>query len=141
MAEKICSKCKLSKDISEFTKRTDTGGFASWCKSCIREKNKEKYDTELHWKRYLKHLYNISAEEYYQMLEDQEGGCAICGKTPEEEGRKLAVDHDHACCPGKKSCGMCVRGLLCLICNRFVGNWENYPEVFQTGIPRYLAVS
>lgn len=27
------------------------------------------------------------------------------------------VDHDHACCPGTRSCGLCVRGILCPTCN------------------------
>jgi hypothetical protein len=31
------------------------------------------------------------------------------------------VDHDHTCCPGKKSCGKCIRGFLCRACNSFIG--------------------
>ena len=39
----------------------------------------------------------------------QNGGCAICGTTPEQQGRHLAIDHDH-------HTGY-VRGLLCSVCN------------------------
>jgi hypothetical protein len=96
------------------------------------------YDADLVWKRHLKNTYNISSEEYYQMLDNQSGGCALCGRTEEEEGKHLAVDHDHGCCPGKKSCGMCVRGLLCVSCNRQLGQYENNTALFQVLIPKYL---
>jgi hypothetical protein len=34
---------------------------------------------------------------------------------------RLVVDHDHNCCPGEKSCGQCVRGFLCTLCNSAAG--------------------
>lgn len=36
-------------------------------------------------------------------------------------GALLTVDHDHACCPGDRSCGRCVRGFLCVYCNSAAG--------------------
>jgi hypothetical protein len=33
----------------------------------------------------------------------------------------LAVDHDHACCPGPHGCSECVRGLICWLCNIVIG--------------------
>ena len=32
-----------------------------------------------------------------------------------------AVDHDHTCCPAGRSCGSCVRGILCRKCNVAIG--------------------
>lgn len=61
----------------------------------------------------LKHRFDITLDDYNAMLEAQGSSCAICGRTPEEEGRRLSVDHDHE--TGK------VRGLLCNNCNRGIG--------------------
>ena len=59
--------------------------------------------------------YGITVEQYDEMLAQQNGVCAIC-KLVSTRG-KLFVDHDHACCPGQKAGGKCVRGLLCSSCN------------------------
>lgn len=59
---------------------------------------------------YLLRTYGLSLEDYLRILEEQGGGCAICGKTPDAERRNLAVDHDHAT--------NSIRGLLCGWCNR-----------------------
>lgn len=62
------------------------------------------------------------------MLTAQDGVCGFCGKpeTTVQNGKivALAVDHDHSCCPGKQSCGRCVRGLLCHLCNLAIGKTE-----------------
>lgn len=64
--------------------------------------------------------YGITLEQYNEMLASQGNRCAICPATPEEVGT-LCVDHDHSCCPESKTCGECIRGLLCDRCNRGLG--------------------
>lgn len=39
---KICTKCEIEKDISEFSERK-RGGHNSWCILCVRLKAKERY--------------------------------------------------------------------------------------------------
>lgn len=81
------------------------------------------FNTSLHYtpefaarrkSRRLATRYNISENEFLDMLIEQGGKCAIC-QSPYEgrENKRLHVDHNHA--TGK------VRGLLCGFCNRALG--------------------
>ena len=84
----------------------------------------KKWDRERGFSRY-----GITEEEYNDILEAQNGGCAVCcSKTPGGVGR-FHVDHDHKCCPSGKSCGMCVRGLLCSRCNTAAGLLQDDPTI------------
>jgi hypothetical protein len=82
----------------------------------------------------LRNHYGLSAADYDALLESQGGGCAICQVTPEHFTKSMAVDHDHACCSGRQSCGRCVRGILCPFCNNALGGYERtgfIPSNFQ----------
>lgn len=76
-------------------------------------------------RRGLRRLYGLTLAEYDNMLAAQHGCCAICRRPQSDFKRKLCVDHDHSCCPGVRSCGKCVRGLLCAGCNFAVSVLEN----------------
>jgi uncharacterized membrane protein len=75
----------------------------------------------------LKRRYGISLEQYDLLVKKQEGKCAICSKSEDEvktpkHHKGLGVDHDHSCCNGKeRTCGKCIRGLLCTNCNSILG--------------------
>jgi DNA-directed RNA polymerase subunit RPC12/RpoP len=74
--------------------------------------------------RYLIKTYGITEAEYEGLLESQGGCCAICSKTPDAEGQRLAVDHDH-------KTGI-IRGILCRYCNhRVVGRHRDGPLLRQ----------
>lgn len=113
---KQCSTCTAWLDEAEFNREASrSDGLSSYCRECARHKT-------------LARKYGISAERYEAMLAEQGGGCAVCG-IPEgrADGRALAVDHDHSCCPGKKTCGSCIRGLLCGSCNTGIGLLADTP--------------
>jgi hypothetical protein len=68
--------------------------------------------------------YGLTQEQFDQRLEDQQNACAMCFKAF-AAGGTICIDHDHACCPSeKRSCGKCVRGLLCRSCNTSLGHIE-----------------
>jgi len=75
--------------------------------------------------------FGIPADVYWALYEFQGGRCAILGCRATGKTRRLAVDHDHKCCPGRTSCGKCVRGLLCNPHNEMFGRNGDDPNVFM----------
>ena len=81
---------------------------------------------------HVKKKYGLSKEQYYQMIEDQNSKCAICGVTFDDNDRKSStcVDHDHK--TGK------VRALLCHNCNIGIAKFSESSIILQSAID-YLA--
>jgi len=71
---------------------------------------------------YLKRKYGITPEQYDEMLAQQGGGCAICGRPP-TPGISLHVDHDHETCA--------IRRLLCFLCNNLLGDAGDDPSLLE----------
>lgn len=67
--------------------------------------------------------FGLGEGEYDALKAAQGGRCYICQRAT-GRARALAVDHDHDCCPGQRSCGSCVRALLCSPCNVQLGRWN-----------------
>lgn len=78
--------------------------------------------------------YGVTAAMYEAMLVVQEGVCKICSGPQSHGGSRLDVDHDHNCCPIGKSCGRCVRGLLCRNCNTGLGLFQDNTELLRAAI-------
>lgn len=94
-----------------------------------REDNKEKLRDDKRRDRLAK--FGLTPQVYDELLAMQGGVCAICKETC-PTGRNLAVDHDHACCPGNESCGVCVRGLLCYRCNTAIGHLGDSAQIARS---------
>lgn len=127
----ICKPCKAKLDHTNYTRRPPREGPS-------RYMSDPDY-RDAHRARQLLYRHNITVEQRDAMLEAQGGGCAICG-TINPQWRGWCVDHDHACCPSRKrSCGKCVRGVLCGPCNAALGGFQDSVEVLSSAI-RYLTV-
>lgn len=82
--------------------------------------------------------HRLSEDDYYGMLEAQGGVCAICGTDT-----RLVIDHDHGCCSSSpdqptKTCGLCVRGLVCYRCNLALGMVEAIGPASLVRALRYI---
>lgn len=119
--KKICSGCETEKPLDLFyNHRLSPDGKQTTCKVCMDKqtkeyynKNKDKVDSKSR-PNTLRRLYGITLEQYNQMLNNQNGCCAICDRHRDEFDRHFSVDHNHA--TGE------IRGLLCTYCNhRVVG--------------------
>lgn len=126
--KKYCPTCRQIKDLSEFSTMKVRNGIASHCKECSRQWHKTYRDTpeakEKQKAKYqkrkdkwidnkLRRKFGITLEQYKARLDEQNNQCIICGRTPEENGKMLAVDHNHSTNE--------VRDLLCNNCNVTVG--------------------
>jgi hypothetical protein len=84
----------------------------------------------------LKKTHGLTLEQYEQMLDAQQGVCAICGRPDHRQAtsngtlRRLCVDHKHGTA--------LVRGLLCTDCNHALGLLDDSPDLLWRAIA-YLA--
>lgn len=77
--------------------------------------------------------------EYREMLLDQQGGrCYLCLQPVSAEDAYL--EHDHRCCPPKRSCGKCRRGMACKRCNYLIGLAGDSPALLRAIADRLEAV-
>jgi hypothetical protein len=122
-----CLTCRAELPIEDFHRdKRSASGYSCYCKSC-------------HWDRHIADAYGITAAAYRSLYDRQGGVCLICRKpetATHQSGalRRLAVDHDHGCCPGKKSCGKCVRGLLCARCNSAIGLFDEDRDILLAAV-------
>lgn len=156
----VCKKCNNPQDNSDFYRNNRV------CKECKSIESKVNYlknkaiiaerhrlyrrDNKVKIKkyqeqRYLKikddlryQQYNLTREDFEKLLSSQGNRCACCGEASPGL-RDWNVDHDHNCCPGKESCGKCIRGLLCSHCNPMLGFAKDNISRLQSAI-NYLRV-
>lgn len=88
------------------------GRYARHCRACGRLNGKVQ-----NVKRY-----GITIDQFDALLSLQDSKCAICKLKFWEETSSPHIDHDHSCCNEQlRSCGQCIRGLLCRGCNQILG--------------------
>ncbi len=147
---RMCATCNVIKDLTpEFWHRSKTHkhGLTLKCKTCLRAKTAKVQHLYSGYSRASAKTDRGKALRARHRLRDR-GGVAItleevlelkkikqcqnrnCGRTVEEEGRQLAIDHCHTT---KR-----IRGVLCARCNNALGYALDSPEILQ-GLIDYLA--
>lgn len=122
---KECLTCGEWKPEPEFSRqRLVSDGLDPRCRVCVNRREVE-----------LKYAMPVGG--YLALVQAQAGRCGICTKPA---GVALVVDHDHSCCPvrTRRSCGQCVRELLCAACNCAIGMLRESP-MLMTGAIAYIA--
>lgn len=108
-----CVSCREDKDEQEFSPdKRRPSGRKSYCRPCHTRLNAKWVNREKRPTYILRNRYGLTLEDYEDLLQEQNGGCAICEASP-PENRRLSVDHCHK--TGK------IRGLLCNKCNCCLG--------------------
>ena len=127
---KLCRKCDTIKPLDAFylAKNGKASGDKlvrkGACKECQSRSAREwqaanrERATLNRWRSAIKINYGMSEQEWHELLQQQGGGCAICGETASIElstgtVQRMSVDHCHN--SGK------IRGILCNTCNRAIG--------------------
>jgi len=130
METKPCRQCGVEKSLSQFRACNTKHGFYQTCKDCCKTTASPEQKAFYYWKAKLKKAYNLTPDQYYSMLKDQNGGCAICSTTnPGAKKSYFCVDHCH-------HTGT-IRGLLCTSCNIGIGNLKDSRMLLQNAL-RYL---
>lgn len=124
---KVCKDCNENKSTSEFYfKNKATGRLYTDCKICRKQNAKQWRNVEKSKDNRIKHLYEISLQEYNEMFTRQNGCCFICEKHQINFKRSLAIDHNHQ--TGR------IRRLLCGNCNVLLGHAKDNPEILARAI-------
>lgn len=83
----------------------------------------------------LKAKYGLTVEKFEEMLAAQDYRCGICREEFDLDAHNgVCMDHDHSCCPGEKTCGKCLREILCDSCNKLIGNAKDDIAVLRAAI-------
>ncbi len=134
---KLCGMCKKEKPFSAFYKNRSKGGYQSYCIECAKKRRAQwARDNTPKTKEYrLKYKYGLSDDIVFALLRQQNNKCGVCSREFTET-LVYNIDHDHSCCPGTKTCGECIRGLVCTRCNIGLGFIED--QALLTGAIAYL---
>ena len=132
---KRCTGCRRWLPEQEYGQNSSTADrLMARCLRCSNDASRER-------------KFGVSRKQYDAMLAAQGGVCWICKREPDFGRESLSVDHDHRCCDDKdKTCGNCIRGLICGACNLALGLFDHNPERLEAslkylreGVPHVLA--
>lgn len=126
-----CNACAIVKPMDGFHRRG--AGWQHRCVECVTQWGRDnRVQAKLcSWHSHLRKKFGLTAEAWARILIAQQGRCASCGDPMVDP----CVDHDHSCCSHPtKTCGLCVRGLLCSPCNSGLGMFRDDPVRLRAAV-------
>ncbi len=142
--KKWCPDCNqlLSLDRFYATQKARLGR-STYCRPCaaqrvlVSHRSKVAADPLFHVKRHLWSKYRLRPHDIDAMFSHQEGLCWLCELPLTTDTR---VDHDHACCPGRRVVcgGGCIRGLAHDKCNVGIGAFQDSPMLLERAAKNLL---
>jgi hypothetical protein len=141
-----CISCGIEKSIENFQIVNTVLGHKRQCRQCWSKYMKDYYrKNPKQYKKHKKYVnkndivykrsysrHHIDKNKFEEMLDKYDGKCYSC-----KENAATCIDHDHSCCPGNYSCGICIRGILCNWCNSSLGHASDSIERLENLI-KYL---
>jgi len=115
------NKEKVNKQQREFYERNKER-----LKATRKEYTQSPRGKEVRRKAHIKFLYDVSPEQYQELLVKQNYVCALCLKPEAIVGNVLCIDHNHV--TGK------VRGLLCRMCNSALGKFKDDKDILKRAV-------
>jgi len=147
LQSKLCKDCNTEKPFSEYHRHNATRDrLQAFCKRCglqrnaaWRARNPEKLATyqrnraprppSVRRDQQLRREYGIDQNRYDQLVDEQNGRCAICREIPTPiNGKRIALVVDHCHDTNR------VRGLLCTNCNVAIGHMKDDVERLRAAI-------
>jgi len=123
--------CKMCRDAKYRLDRDEEWHERRRVQQARYHRERRDRESEVYRDRFMRTKYGISLDDYNRMLEELDGVCYAC-RRPCSSGRNLCIDHDHSCCgEQKKSCGRCIRTLLCMNCNQALGKTQDDVETLR----------
>ncbi len=123
--DKKCIHCGVVKPVNFFySDKHKPDKHRDVCVECMRRESNENHISSRD--SHLKNKYGMNESDYIEMLKEQNGVCAICGKPELKNARNglpapLYIDHDHK--------NDRVRKLLCSKCNSGLGMFNDDPDL------------
>ena len=131
---KECADCGLVLSSDSFWRDVSRpDGRADSCVACYTAYRADPARSRARQTSQLLACSGSSFDFYSYLLVAQCGRCCMCEKPMLGE-QNCQVDHAHTCCPGRKSCGKCVRGLLCRQCNLALGMLRDDPSTLRRAL-------
>lgn len=141
MSSKVCTYCKIEKDVSEYAKDSRTKlGVTSRCLRCHYKIAKEKYHNDEEYRKKtnqsnrnntLLKRYGIDVSQFEAMIEEQGNSCLVCKIQFDKSSSSQKPNIDHCHRTGK------VRGILCTLCNAGLGSFRD-SQMFLYSAITYL---